>query len=324
LKFETVLDGFGGTASVSYLLKLMKKEVTFNDFLLSNYFVGVALIENDTVKLNDGDVKFLLHRNGYKYPSFIQKRFKDIYYLSKENKWLDTVVYNINMLPYDQDKERLKQKKALAFCILFQACLSKRPFNLFHRKNLNLRLANVKRSFGNKKVWDTDFKTLFLRFNDEFSQKIFSNDLKNRAICTDIMKLKEKDFDLVYLDPPYTRLAEKSPKDYHSLYHFLEGMADYDNWAKRINWKTKNRCLIKKDNEWDKNSPEENFDHLFKKFQTSIIVVSYGEPGNPPIPKIKELLLQYKSEVKVIKTKYKYKLNHKNGDDMNEVLIIGQ
>lgn len=324
LEFKTVLDGFGGTASVSYLFKLMQKKVTFNDVLLLNFQTGIALIENDSVRLNESDLEFLLHENGFKYPSFVQETFKDIYYLDAENKWLDTVIFNINMLSQNYGGEISKKKKALAFHILFQACLSKRPFNLFHRKNLYLRLANVERSFGNKTTWDTDFNTLFLRFHDEISQKIFSNGLKNKAICADVMKIKDKNFDLVYLDPPYTRPREKSPKDYHSLYHFLEGMVDYDNWQQRIDWETKNRGLMKEKTEWNKNSLEENFDHLFRKFQNSIIVISYGEPGNPSIQRIKELLLQYKSNVRIMKTEYKYKLNRKNGDKMCEVLVIGK
>ena len=324
LEFETVLDGFGGTASVSYLFKLMQKKVTFNDILSSNYHTGIALIENDFVKLNQFDLKFLLNKNGFRYPSFIQKTFKDIYYLHSENKWLDIVVFNIEMLSENYEGEMLRKKRALAFHMLFQACLSKRPFNLFHRKNLYLRLANAKRSFGNKTTWDTDFYTLFLRFSNELSQKIFSNGFNNKAICTDIMKLQDRDFDLVYFDPPYTRPKEKSPKDYYSFYHFLEGLVDYTNWQKRVNWKTRNRSLTKGNNEWNRNSLEENFDHLFKKFQSSMIAISYGEPGNPPVQKIKELLLQYKSKVRVVKTKYNYKLNHKNGDKMYEVLIIGK
>lgn len=324
LKFETVLDGFGGTGSVSYLFKLMKKKVTFNDILLSNYQVGIALIENDSVKLNQKDLDFLLHVNGFDYPSFIQDTFKDIYYLNDENKWLDMVTFNIEMLSENYYGELLKKKKALSYYILFQACLCKRPFNLFHRKNLYIRTANVNRSFGNKTTWDTDFKTLFIKFYDEVSKKNFSNGFKNRAICKDILEIKNQNFDLIYLDPPYARPDGRSPINYYSLYHFLEGLVNYKQWPDIIDWSTVNKRLIKKNSRWNKNKTEVNLDILFKKFQDSIIVISYGEPGNPSIQKITELLNQYKSRVSVLKKHYKYRLNSNNDKKMNEVLIIGK
>lgn len=324
LKFETVLDGFGGTGSVSYLFKLMGKEVTFNDILLSNYQTAIALIENNSIKLTQDDIDFLLHKNGFEYPTFIQDTFKGIYYLDSENKWLDIILLNIEKLSEKYKGETLRKKRALAYHILFQACLCKRPFNLFHRKNLYLRTANVERSFGNKKTWETGFDTFFLKFHDEISQRIFSNGLDNKATCMDIMKIKNHDFDLVYLDPPYTRSNEKTPNDYHSLYHFLEGLVDYHNWPQKINWSTKNRKLTKEKTGWENNTLEKSFDNLFEKFQDSIIVVSYGNPGTPSIYKIKKLLLQYKPKVSVYRRRYSYKLNHSNGNKMHEVLIIGR
>lgn len=324
LKFKTVLDGFGGTASVSYLFKLMGKKVTFNDILPSNYLTGAALIENDSIKLDKKDVDFLLQENGFKYQKFIRDTFKGIYYLDSENKLLDIITLNIEMLSERYQGDVLSKKQALAYYILFQACLCKRPFNLFHRKNLSLRTARkIQRSFGNKTTWNTSFKRLFIRFNNEVSQKIFSNRLKNKTICKDILKIRNTNFDLVYLDPPYARPDEKKPKDYHALYHFLDGLVDYDNWANKIDWNTKNRRLVKEQNLWDTNAIKKNFDILFKRFKDSIIVVSYGDPGNPPITKIKEMLRQYKSKVKIVKKRYKYKLNHKNGHGLYEVLIIG-
>lgn len=324
LEFNTVLDGFGGTGSVSYLFKLMGKQVTFNDILLSNYQTGIAFIENDTVKLTQSDIEFLLHENGFEYPSFIQDTFKDIYYFDFENKWLDMVVFNIKKLFNLYRGKMLQKKQALAYHALFQACLSKRPFNLFHRKNLYLRKANVDRSFGNKKTWETEFSILFIKFAQETSSKVFSNGMKNKAICQDVMKIKNKNFDLIYLDPPYTRPNDKHPKDYYSLYHFLEGLVDYENWDYRIDWYKKNRCLIKKQTELEKNSLLDNFETIFREFQDSIIVLSYGNPGNPSIRKLKDLLSQFKSKVSIFKKEYSYKLNRKNGKDMYEVLIVGK
>lgn len=325
LPFETVLDGFGGTGSVSYLFKLMNKKVTFNDILPSNRMTGVALIENDSIALDEDDLEFISHRNGFKYPSFIENTFKGIYYTSEENRLLDAMALNIRMLSEKYKGDILGKKQAVAYHILFQACLCKRPFNLFHRKNLSLRTArDIERSFGNKKTWNTSFGKLINRFNKEVSDKVFSNDFRHEAISQDILDIKNKKFDLVYLDPPYARTNDKTPKDYHELYHFLDGMVDYDNWSKKINLNTKNKRLVKQKNHWNEGTIEDNFDTLFEKFKDSIIVVSYGKPGTPSIYKIKKLLLKYKSRVRVVKKKYKYKLNRRNGHGLYEVLIIGE
>ncbi len=54
----------------------------------------------------------------------------------------------------------MKIKKAMFLWALFQSCISKRPYNLFHRKNLYVRTADVKRNFGNKTTWDKPFESI--------------------------------------------------------------------------------------------------------------------------------------------------------------------
>jgi len=324
LRFETVLDGFGGTGVVSYLFKLMGKKVTFNDIMRSNYQVGIALIENSSIRISQEDLDFLLKKNGYRYPSFIQNTFRDIYYLNKENKWLDMVSSNIERLSDIYKGNLLKKKQALSYYVLFQACLCKRPFNLFHRKNLYLRTSKIQRSFGNKTTWEKDFSALFVKFSDEINKKIISNGRRNKAICEDIVEVNKNEFDLVYLDPPYARPDGRSPKNYYDLYHFLEGLVNYKDWKDQIDWNTPNRRLLKKDIKWKKNGTERNLNILFEKFQDSIIVISYGEPGNPSINRINEIMKQYKSDITLLRKPYSYRLNRNNGKNMNEVLIIGK
>src|SRR5690606_25532811 len=106
---------------------------------------------------------------GIIYPDFIQRTFKDIYFTDEENAWLDRVVWNLNHLltsPY---------KQALARFALFQACIIKRPYNLFHRANLYMRTAKVQRSFGNKTTWDTPFEIHFRNFINEANRAVFDN-----------------------------------------------------------------------------------------------------------------------------------------------------
>ncbi|HIH96011.1 MAG TPA: MerR family transcriptional regulator, partial [Thermoplasmata archaeon] len=131
LDFNSVLDAFGGTACVSYLFKTRGKQVFYNDYLKSNYYIGLALIENSGETLTQEDVEEILKRHPeMKYPTFIQETFKGIYFTDEENEWLDVVVTNIDTLITNI------YKKAIAYFALFQSCVIKRPYNLFHRKNL--------------------------------------------------------------------------------------------------------------------------------------------------------------------------------------------
>jgi adenine-specific DNA-methyltransferase len=323
VEFETVLDAFGGSASASYLFKSMGKTVYYNDFLKSNYQTGIALIENNRIILDDADIDFLLEWGKYKYPTFIADNFRDIYYYPKENRWLDMMVFNIKMLAMMYKGELLKKKQALAFHSLFQACLLKRPFNLFHRKNLYLRRANVVRTFGNKRTWDINFSVAFRKFALETSSKVFSNQKINKALCNDVMQLRRTDYDLVYLDPPYQRPTEAHPKDYFSMYHFLEGLVDYDNWASRIDVSKKNKPLLTKLSKLDNLNPLERISTVVEKFQSSTIAISYGTPGVPTVAELKSLLKNYKKNVEVFDTEFSYKLNKKNGSKLREILIIG-
>ncbi|MDD5186894.1 MAG: DNA adenine methylase [Methanoregula sp.] len=327
LKFETVLDGFGGTGSVSFLLKMMGKEVTFNDILKSNYQAGISLIENNKFILTKNDIKFLIHKNGFEYPSFVQETFKDIYYLNDENEWLDVIIHNIQMLSELYSGEVLRKKQALSYNALFQACLCKRPYNLFHRKNLYMRTADVERTFCNKTTWERSFDYFFVKFSKEISEKVFSNKKTNKSLCSNILDVEETNYDLLYLDPPYiSNKSRKSLSDYQDYYHFLEGIVNYSSWDSKIDHSKKNKPLLKTQPAWSKKSAEKSLDDIFKKFSDSIIVTSYGEPGYPSIETIVELLHQYKKDVDVRKRQFNYTLNRstKNGDKLHEVLIIAK
>ena len=169
LKFESCLDAFGGTGTISHRLKREFKQVTYNDSLKFNYWFGQALIENSDVLLQENDVEWLLNSYDESYPTLIADTFADIYFLEEENRWLDKVITNIHRLEN-------KYKRSLAFFALAQSCIIKRPYNLFHRKNLYVvRTADVERSFGNKTSWDRPFESWFRHFAMEANQAVFSS-----------------------------------------------------------------------------------------------------------------------------------------------------
>lgn len=328
LKFKSVLDVFGGTASVSYLFKIMGKQVTYNDYLKFNYYVGKSLIENNKVILTMQDVDlFLTKRKKIKYTTFVQNTFKNIYYTDAENEWIDRFLCNWDNFPDIYPEKVMQYKKALAFSAFCQSALKKRPFNLFHRANLHLRLNDVKRGFGNKTSWDGLFDTYFRYFCNELNTHIFSNGEKNLALNMNVSKLSNrKEFDLIYVDPPYIRKeASGSDVDYLKFYHFLEGACKREDWESRINYSSKNFCLTEAEpNEWI--SPKLNtfaFERLFDTFKKATIVVSYKEPGIPSKAKLAKLLNKFKKRVvSVPGKKYDYALNKNNGFH-KEYLLIG-
>ncbi|MDE7166711.1 MAG: DNA adenine methylase [Bacteroidaceae bacterium] len=283
IPFYTVLDAFGGTGSVAYKLKDNGKSVTYNDILPFNSIIGKALIENSSILLSDSDIDYILtdHPN-IEYPTFIADNFKDIYYTDEENHWLDVVRYNISAI-------KDEYKRALAWFALFQSCIIKRPYNLFHRKNLYVRLMDVKRSFGNKKTWDTPFDVHFRYFVQEANNAVFDNGTNCSALNKDALDIKNE-YDLVYIDTPYIN-GKGVGVDYADFYHFLNGLVYYDNWSNLIDYSSKHHRLKRKYNIWtDKDNISAGFEQLIEQFKNSIIVFSYRSNGIPPIESLIGLL----------------------------------
>lgn len=315
LSFQTVLDAFGGTGCVGYKLKQEGKTVTYNDILPFNYFIGKALIENTGIFLEDWEMEHLLKPHSrVSYPHFIEETFKDIYYTDEENRWLDIVSYNIRHLTDSY-------KQAIAYFALFQACIIKRPYNLFHRKNLYVRLQEVERSFGNKKTWDTPFEVHFRKFVKEANDAVFDNGHSCRATNQDVFDITSS-YDLVYIDTPYLNDAGIGV-DYADFYHFLNGLIDYEHWNSRIDYKSKHRRLKRTDNVWtDANRIKRAFERLFALFPNSTLAISYRSNGIPSIEELIHLLEAQGRNVTIYRSgEIKYVLSNK---ESNEILIVAR
>lgn len=317
LKFDTVLDVFGGTGVVSLLFKRYGKQVFYNDLLKFNQIIGTAIIENSEVIVTEEDINKILEYDSRDSPNFIQTNFKGMFFLDNENAWLDKVVTNILSVSN-------KYKRAILLSALFQACLAKRPFNLFHRSNLYLRTANIQRSFGNKTTWETSFKELLKRFVEEYNKAIFNNGHKNRVIGGYDALNAPNSMDLVYLDPPYFSAGSGSGTNYLVFYHFLEGLADYKNWGSRVNGnhgKIKRIEDIPEIQSWThKTKITDSFEKLIEHFQDSIIVLSYQSEGIPSKDEIVAMLRKHKRNVKVFSKPHRYVLSPKVKE---ELLFIG-
>ncbi len=315
LRFTSALDAFGGTGSVSFLLKSNFKQVTFNDILKSNFIMGKALIENSGQTLWPRDCSKLTTRQPERtYDDFIQRTFRDIYFTTHEDEWIDVTVQNIRSIENDY-------QRGLAFYALFQSCIVKRPYNLFHRANLYMRTSNVERNFGNKTTWDKPFPQHFEQFLSEASGAVFDSGISCRAENRDVFDL-DTDYDLVYIDPPYMNANGLGP-DYFDFYHFLEGLADYDHWENRLDQRKKHLPL-KADTKsvWlDKKRVRQAFDDLFAKYRKSILVVSYRNDGVPTPEELQTLLKRHKREIRSFSNKpYKYVLS--SNSTSHEALLV--
>ncbi len=277
LAFESALDIFGGTGCVAYEFKAAGKRVIYNDMLRFNWNIGLALIQNAAVRLDNADIECVVNPlPGIEtYPSFIARTFEGIYFTSEENVWLDRAVFHID---HSLDHPI---KQALARFALYQSCITKRPYNLFHRANLYMRQAEVQRSFGNKSSWDKPFEAHFRAFAAEANAAVFDNGQANIALCGDVFDAPTE-VDLVYIDPPYIN-GKGIGVDYYAFYHFLEGLSAYAEWPALIDATSKHRRLkLRPPSPWTNSDRIRGaFADLFDRYRKSILVVSYRGDGIP-------------------------------------------
>ena len=304
------------------MFKKAGKSVTYNDVLRFNYLIGKAIIENQNILLTEDDYhSLLLFDDEPQREGFIATHFKGDYYLDEENAWLDGVVDRLQRMSR-YSAETLEYKKAIAYYALFQSCLVKRPFNLFHRKNLYLRMNDVTRTFGNKSTWARSFEACFGRFVLEANKLVFDSGKQCKSINRSVLDLDEYGFDLVYLDPPYFRReGTNETSNYAKCYHFLEGIARYPEWPSLL----RNKTEVETSNPTERNIIE-FIDALLEKFRRSTIVISYKQGGVPSTEFIYQRLKKLKTKVHRCSKHYKYALNRQNGQAKSnrEVLLIGE
>ncbi len=316
INFDSVLDVFGGTASVSLLFKLNAKKVHYNDLLLFNQIIGKAVVENKGVRVSNDELTLVLTEHNPPYPDFIQSEFDDVFFTQEENAFLDRVVSNISMLLDDE------YKRAIVLAALFQSCLSKRPYNLFHRANYYMRTAAVERTFGNKTTWDKPFPFLMHQFVKEYNNAVFDNGRENCVIGGQNALSAPNGVDLVYLDPPYVSKEKGRGTDYLDFYHFLEGLSDYKGWPTRINRSKQHKPMVSLDAIdafASRNKIIDSFEALFSRFHTNTMVLSYQSDGVPSRNEIIELLVGLRKNVEVHAVEHQYALSK---NLTNELLFI--
>lgn len=317
VEFDSFLEVFGGTGIMSYNMARHGKAVIYNDIFTFNCKIAEALLVTTRGTFLSQDALALLQREeDREYYQYIEDIFSGIYYTDEENRTIDTVVQNIIHLPV--------QQQASAYYVLFQSCLIKRPFNLFHRRNLNLRENHAESKFGNYVTWEKSFETLFRQFADELNQFQFLQ-APNVAIVNHSALECPHVADLIYIDTPYFN-KKTGGLSYHSRYHFLEGLVFYNEIPANVNYNKANREIeIHKNAEFETRSRYMNdLDELLGHYPHSMILMSYTSEGYPSIEELEALLRRHKNRVETIYFgKYNFALN-RNNQNRQEVLFIAQ
>ena len=290
-------------------MKTKAKKVITNDFLSFSSVISRAIIENSSTQLSQRDLEFLLSNKNNN--SFVSDHFEDLYFSDTDNKFIDIVRYNIDLLENPN-------KRAVALAALIRACIKKRPRGVFtfvgHRYDdgrLDIKKPIVDHFLENVAI---------------FNNAVFDNGYQCEAYNNDIFSVKVA-ADLVYFDPPY--FTPNSDNDYVRRYHFVEGLSR--NWE---NIELQQHTTTKKFRSYDspfarKDQAYLAFESLISIYKNSIIVISYSSNALPTKEEMIEIISKYKSTVDVHEIDHLYSFgnqNHKIGNNSNRVkeyLFIG-
>jgi adenine-specific DNA-methyltransferase len=320
-QFKSILDLFGGTGTMSLLFQNNGKKVVYNDVMQFNKYVAHSLL-NTPADISDKDIDDLfIKRDDIDYKTIVADIFDGVFYTKDENELVDIAAQNIQQIP------SLDKKSALIY-LLIQACLIKRPYNLFHRNNLQMRMRDVERTFGNKKSWETSFQVHMKRFLVELKKTWVSKPsdchpaiVLNKSVndLDSFADIVQQDIDTVYIDPPYCK-RNSSNRDYIDYYHFLEGLVDYNAWLGKIDLSRPQKCFKPEcETPYVLRNPIEMFEKCISHFRNKNIAISYRKDGFPTIDYIVSELGKYKTNIMIHEKQYQYALSPKA---THEVLII--
>jgi adenine-specific DNA-methyltransferase len=305
----TALDAFSGSGVVSYLLKAQGFAVTSNDYLTFPSIITSATVANNDVTLNSEDIE-LICSPAADDRDFIRSTFDGLYFNPEDRRFLDSAWSHIDTMT--------GAKRDLAISALVLSAARKQPRGVF--------------TFTDASLYDDGRRDLRVSMRDHFAERaaeynrvVFDNGAEHRSVNSDVFALAPADYDLVYLDPPYTPPTDDN--DYIKRYHFLEGLSVY--WqGQTIMPETKTKKLVKRFTPFAyKRTIVDAIDRMFHQFADSTIVMSYSSNAVPDAETITKLLKSVKDDVTVHPIDHKYSFGtHSTAlrNSVSEFLFVGR
>ena len=308
IEFNTVLDLYSGSGMVSLLLRHLGKRVDSNDYQLFNQVTARLFLQGTAGFFSgsdvDGRIWKTLSTSSERPGDLVSSGYGNIFFTDSENSQIDSFCNHLN--------QASGLERDLWIYAVGQALLKKRPYNLFHRANLNMRQRDVKRSFGNAVTWETSIQEHALKAVGELRTFPFGARAKPSRIfgenTVDLERLPD-DYDLIYLDPPYLN-SRSVGVDYSDFYGFLEGLCDYSLFAQGDE-KYPHKPIARKHTNWaNADTALEELSAICAKWNSSVLVLSYRSDGLPTPEETKEVLSCRGRRVEVHSTgEYKYVLS---------------
>ena len=303
---KTFLDVFCGGCSVGYMAKEKGLTVFSNDILKINYYIALALIENNTQRIDKNELETIF--SGEPIEGFMFENYANHFFFPNECKDLDLIRNNIL-------KFKDKYKKALAFTLMRRAMIRKMPYSRFTIKWEKVKELRDEEfsyaKYGRRRAYhNQSFQFHFENNLKEYNDAVFDNGKENKAYNLDVFEAIEKiDADVIYLDPPYAGTMN----DYFSFYGLLDEYIE-------------GKVLKPFENNFiDKKTIITQFDTLFSKLgKYKYWMLSYNSRSNPTKEELLSLLSKYSENVTVHEMPYAYRVTgkEKKQKDIEYLFVI--
>ncbi len=310
---HVVLDAFGGSQSIAYLLKQLGKKTLTNDFMEFNDKIGKALIENPGYTLSQDDIQILFSANSCPEEfNLMEILYANLFFSKEESAFIDSFRSNVSKL-------NNQYKESLAFAVMCRSLTRKVTMGHFAHTQA-LVYANDPARIQRNRSLVRPLKDIFLELLPEYNAAVFDNHEDNKSFNENILDLlpKMQNVDMAYFDPPYCN----SHADYQSFYHLLETFVVY--WKDKQFVNGTKRYEPKRYSGFDKNSEAvDNFKLMFDRAQNiPIWLVSYNDRSFPDIDTMVSMIEPYRN----VSIKHKTYANGRGGKGSvagsSEILLV--
>ena len=281
-----IIDGFGGTGSVTQYFNKQGFNVISND--INDYSYKLCYSRNN-ISIKDltftglkMDIKQVLEfLNKCKKKGFIYTNYSPNPSYKYERKYFTNDNAEIIDGIRSQIQEWFTHKKITEKEYIHLIAILIETTSLF---------SNIPGTYGaflNK--WDSRaLKTLTL--TEVIHRNLLSKNTNNNFTYNDDIKniITDINGDILYLDPPYNE------RDYSTYYHVLETISRYDNPELKDN-KTGTKKVITKSNWCIKSKVNNELDYIIKHSTAKLVLLSYNNEGFLTPEEIKTIFEKYGS-----------------------------